>query len=141
MVTYRHQDAGVVQLCANVSQRDSLTCVRSNTHTQQSLVHVYCKLMEVFFACACALKQEQGLDTVDANRALGLPDDCREYTSVRNILRDLAVRSVQLMVRGARAQQQAAGRQRLVHVEALMQQQWHKQHGCGIDVRLLLGCL
>lgn len=42
--------------------------------------------------------QEQGLDTVDANRALGLPDDCREYTSVRNILRDLRVRSVQLMV-------------------------------------------
>jgi GTP cyclohydrolase II len=43
--------------------------------------------------------QEQGLDTVDANRALGLPDDCREYTSVRNILRDLGVRSVRLMVR------------------------------------------
>ena len=43
--------------------------------------------------------QEQGLDTVDANRALGLPDDCREYTSVANILRDLRVRSVQLMVR------------------------------------------
>eukprot|EP00879_Flechtneria_rotunda_P022054 GHRR01023269.1.p1 GENE.GHRR01023269.1~~GHRR01023269.1.p1 ORF type:complete len:355 (+),score=75.04 GHRR01023269.1:205-1269(+) len=41
--------------------------------------------------------QEQGLDTVDANRALGLPDDCREYTSVRNILRDLQIRSVQLM--------------------------------------------
>lgn len=47
--------------------------------------------------------QEQGLDTVDANRALGLPDDCREYTSVRNILRDLGVRSVQLMVRGPAA--------------------------------------
>jgi GTP cyclohydrolase II len=42
--------------------------------------------------------QEQGLDTVDANRALGLPDDCREYTSVRNILRDLNVKSVALMV-------------------------------------------
>jgi GTP cyclohydrolase II len=51
-----------------------------------------------------ALLQEQGLDTVDANRALGLPDDCREYTSVRNILRDLAVRSVRLMVRGAAQQ-------------------------------------
>ena len=43
--------------------------------------------------------QEQGLDTVDANRALGLPDDCREYTSVRNILRDLGVKSIKLMVR------------------------------------------
>lgn len=45
------------------------------------------------------LVQEQGLDTVDANRALGFPDDCREYTSVRNILRDLKVKSVKLMVR------------------------------------------
>ncbi len=44
--------------------------------------------------------QEQGLDTVDANRALGLPDDCREYTSVRNILRDLHIKSIRLMVGG-----------------------------------------
>ena len=44
------------------------------------------------------LLQERGLDTVDANRALGLPDDCREYTSVKNILADLAVKSIQLMV-------------------------------------------
>lgn len=36
---------------------------------------------------------------MDANRALGLPDDCREYTSVRNILADLGVRSIRLMVR------------------------------------------
>jgi GTP cyclohydrolase II len=61
---------------------------------------------------ACVRAQEQGLDTVDANRALGLPDDCREYTSVRNILRDLAVRSVQLMVRGGWAREQAADRLR-----------------------------
>lgn len=43
--------------------------------------------------------QEEGLDTVDANRALGLPDDCREYSSVRNILTDLGIRSIRLMVR------------------------------------------
>lgn len=43
--------------------------------------------------------QETGLDTVDANRALGLPDDCREYTSVTNILADLGVKSIMLMVR------------------------------------------
>lgn len=47
-----------------------------------------------------SLPQEQGLDTVDANRALGLPDDCREYSSVRNMLEDLGVKSVRLIVRG-----------------------------------------
>ena len=48
---------------------------------------------------SCTLtEQEQGLDTVDANRALGLPDDCREYTSVLNILKDLDVKSIRLMV-------------------------------------------
>eukprot|EP01026_Neomeris_dumetosa_P016104 TRINITY_DN1611_c0_g1_i1.p2 TRINITY_DN1611_c0_g1~~TRINITY_DN1611_c0_g1_i1.p2 ORF type:complete len:191 (+),score=37.30 TRINITY_DN1611_c0_g1_i1:306-878(+) len=46
--------------------------------------------------------QEEGLDTVDANRALGLPDDCREYTSVVNILRDLDIRSVRLMTNNPR---------------------------------------
>ena len=43
--------------------------------------------------------QEKGLDTVDANRALGLPDDCREYSAVRHILEDLGVKSIRLMVR------------------------------------------
>lgn len=42
--------------------------------------------------------QEQGLDTVDANRALGLPDDCREYTAVRNILSNLGIKSIRLIV-------------------------------------------
>ena len=43
--------------------------------------------------------QEQGLDTVDANRELGLPDDAREYSSVQNILADLDIKSIRLMVR------------------------------------------
>jgi GTP cyclohydrolase II len=46
--------------------------------------------------------QEQGLDTVDANRALGLPDDSREYSSVRNILKELGVKSVRLMTNNPR---------------------------------------
>ena len=46
--------------------------------------------------------QEKGLDTVDANRALGLPDDCREYSAVKNILDDLGVRSVRLMTNNPR---------------------------------------
>lgn len=35
---------------------------------------------------------------MDANRALGYPDDCREYTSVHNILKELGVQSIRLMV-------------------------------------------
>ncbi|WP_321799088.1 GTP cyclohydrolase II [Caballeronia sp. J97] len=41
--------------------------------------------------------QEQGLDTVDANLHLGLPDDAREYDSAAAILRSMNVKSVRLM--------------------------------------------
>lgn len=41
--------------------------------------------------------QEQGLDTVDANLALGLPSENREYGAAVAMLRDLGVRSVRLM--------------------------------------------
>lgn len=46
--------------------------------------------------------QEKGLDTVDANRALGLPDDCREYSAVKHILNDLGVKSIILMTNNPR---------------------------------------
>jgi GTP cyclohydrolase II len=51
---------------------------------------------------AYALQDTKGLDTVDANRALGLPDDVREYTAVANILDDLDVRSIRLMTNNPR---------------------------------------
>ena len=57
------------------------------------------KSQEVKSVNAC-LSQERGLDTVDANRALGLPDDCREYFSVRNIISDLGIKSIRLVVSG-----------------------------------------
>jgi GTP cyclohydrolase II len=41
--------------------------------------------------------QEQGLDTVEANLALGLPVDARDYRAAAWILRDLGVRSVRLL--------------------------------------------
>jgi 3,4-dihydroxy 2-butanone 4-phosphate synthase / GTP cyclohydrolase II len=41
--------------------------------------------------------QDQGLDTVDANLALGLPEDARDYGVAVDILRDLGVTSVRLM--------------------------------------------
>jgi GTP cyclohydrolase II len=41
--------------------------------------------------------QAKGADTVDANRALGLPDDARRYDAAAAILRSLGVRSVRLL--------------------------------------------
>jgi len=41
--------------------------------------------------------QEQGLDTVDANRALGLPDDMRDYAGAAAMLHSLGVRTVTLI--------------------------------------------
>ena len=41
--------------------------------------------------------QETGLDTVDANLALGLPSENREYGAAIGMLRDLGVTSVRLM--------------------------------------------
>jgi 3,4-dihydroxy 2-butanone 4-phosphate synthase/GTP cyclohydrolase II len=41
--------------------------------------------------------QDKGYDTVDANLALGLPSEAREYGAAVSILRDLGVKSVRLM--------------------------------------------
>jgi GTP cyclohydrolase II len=41
--------------------------------------------------------QAKGLDTVDANRGLGLPDDARSYDVARDMLDYFGVRSVELM--------------------------------------------
>jgi GTP cyclohydrolase II len=46
--------------------------------------------------------QEQGLDTVDANRALGLPDDAREYHAAKAILADMRIQSIQLLTNNPR---------------------------------------
>ena len=41
--------------------------------------------------------QEQGLDTVEANLALGLPEDARDYRVAAEILLDLGVRRARLL--------------------------------------------
>lgn len=41
--------------------------------------------------------QETGLDTVDANLALGLPSEAREYGAAVAILKDLGIKSVRLL--------------------------------------------
>lgn len=46
---------------------------------------------------AYALQENEGLDTVDANRRLGLPDDARSYEAAAEILRWLGVESVVLL--------------------------------------------
>jgi len=47
-------------------------------------------------------KQDEGLDTVDANLALGFGDDQRGYQVAADMLRDLGVRSVALMTNNPR---------------------------------------
>lgn len=42
-------------------------------------------------------EQEKGLDTVDANIALGLPQDARDYKEAAAILKSLGVKSVDLL--------------------------------------------
>lgn len=46
--------------------------------------------------------QDQGLDTVDANLALGFEDDQRGYRVAADMLRDLGVKSVALMTNNPR---------------------------------------
>lgn len=41
--------------------------------------------------------QERGLDTVDANLALGLPADARDYAAAAGILNDLGVKQIRLL--------------------------------------------
>ena len=48
------------------------------------------------------VKQDKGIDTVDANLALGFEDDQRGYRVAADMLRDLGVRSIALMTNNPR---------------------------------------
>ncbi|MDO0924845.1 GTP cyclohydrolase II [Streptomyces sp. TG1A-8] len=52
--------------------------------------------------------QAEGLDTVEANLALGLPVDARDYGAAARILHDLGVRSVRLMSNNPRKREALA---------------------------------
>jgi len=47
-------------------------------------------------------KQEEGLDTVEANRVLHFPDDAREYGIAAYMLEDLEIQSISLMTNNPR---------------------------------------
>ncbi|KAL9658042.1 hypothetical protein ABK040_012281 [Willaertia magna] len=51
---------------------------------------------------AYELQETQGLNTVEANRVLGLPDDSREYFAVRDILNFFNISSIQLITNNPR---------------------------------------
>ena len=53
--------------------------------------------------------QEDGLDTVEANRVLDFPDDSREYKIAAFILTELEIRSIQLMTNNPRKVQKLTG--------------------------------
>jgi 3,4-dihydroxy 2-butanone 4-phosphate synthase/GTP cyclohydrolase II len=50
--------------------------------------------------------QEEGLDTLDANLALGLPADARDYTAAARMLDDMGIRSVRLLSNNPEKQRQ-----------------------------------
>lgn len=50
--------------------------------------------------------QEQGLDTLDANLALGLPADARDYTAAARMLDDMGIRSIRLLSNNPEKQRQ-----------------------------------
>ena len=52
--------------------------------------------------------QEKGYDTVDANHALGLPTDARDYKVAADILKDLGVMSVRLLTNNPEKEKQLA---------------------------------
>ena len=105
--------AYALQVCARLQYRQQHCHWWAAVHTATQLVLLtmpsasssYCRYAcghaKVARSLAEVSLQEEGLDTVDANRALGLPDDCREYSSVKNILKDLRIKSIRLMVRFA----------------------------------------
>ena len=53
--------------------------------------------------------QERGLDTVDANLALGLPADARDYAAAAGILADLGVEQLRLLTNNTDKVQQLRG--------------------------------
>ncbi|MDY3127673.1 MAG: bifunctional 3,4-dihydroxy-2-butanone-4-phosphate synthase/GTP cyclohydrolase II [Corynebacterium sp.] len=53
--------------------------------------------------------QDEGLDTVDANVELGFPEDAREFSAAGQILKDLGIRSANLLTNNPHKSEDLAG--------------------------------
>lgn len=86
--------------------REQLQLAMRYIHDQPPGIVIYCQQegrgIGLANKIAAYALQERGLDTVQANRALGLPDDCREYSAVRHILSELGIESIRLMTNNPR---------------------------------------
>ena len=108
------RDAAELEVIASAAARDGAGALPEGSDSGQRVVGLVVYLMQEGRGIGLAAKVSAyalqpsgalvggardagtgaGLDTVDANRALGLPDDQREYGAVADILRDLRLLGV-----------------------------------------------
>jgi GTP cyclohydrolase II len=94
---------GAFDIRVFVDQRDGkehVALVRGDVFGKEGVLtrlHSECLTGDVFASIRCDCREQAGLDTVDANLALGFPDDQRDYGPAAAMLRQLGVRSVRLL--------------------------------------------
>jgi GTP cyclohydrolase II len=101
LVVYLMQEGRGIGLAAKISayalqEADDGSATKSHRHADDNLGSPSPSLSSSApspSSTAIPASPQRGLDTVDANRALGLPDDVREYSAVRDILADLGISS------------------------------------------------
>jgi len=77
---------------------------------------------------AYQLQMSRGLDTVEANRALGLPDDVRHYGIGAQILRDLGIQRIRLLTNNPRKYHAIKGYQLEIVERVALETPAHEQN-------------